>query len=248
MWDRPDLLNRLSDLLLAIAFVLFLYGALNFVVRLPVFPLREVRLTHPVSLVNREQVAALVRREVRGNFFTVDLAAVRAAFAKLPWVRDVSMRRSWPDRLDVTLEEHVPLARWANAGLVNNHGEVFNAAYDGDLPVFVGPPDSAKEMTIQYEYFRRSLAAIGKVPQQVRVTPRRAWQITLDDGTTLELGREALEARLGRFVAVYPRTLAPLARKIEVVDLRYANGFAVRIPGLRHEKSGPRGRKRTSQG
>lgn len=248
MWDRPDALNRWADLLLAVALLLALYGALHFIVRLPAFPLREVRLTHPVSLVSPEQVRMLIRREIRGNFFTVDLEAVRAAFVNLPWVREVSLRRQWPDRLEVTLEEHVPLARWGDEALVNSQGEVFNAAYDGELPVFVGPPDSAKEMAIQYEYFRRSLAAIGKVPQQVQVTPRRAWRIRLGDGTTLELGREEIEARLGRFISAYDRTLRPLRRKVEAVDLRYANGFAVRIPELRHEKSVPKGRKGTSRG
>ena len=82
----------------------------------------------------------------------------------------------------------------------------------------------------------------------MQVTPRRAWQIRLRDGTTLELGREEIEARLGRYISAYNRTLGPLRRKVDVVDLRYANGFAARIPELRHEKSAPKGRKGTSQG
>ena len=248
MWDSAERLNRIADLLLALAALLALYGALHFALRLPLFPLREVLLTQPPSLVRADQVAALIQREVRGNFFTVDLVALRAAFAKLPWVRDVSLRRSWPDRIEVTLEEHVPLARWGDSALVNHHGEVFNAAYDGALPLLIGPAGSAKEMAIQYEYFRRSLAPIGKTPQELQVTARRAWQIKLDDGTTLELGREALEARLARFVAAYKGALDPLSGKVEQVDLRYANGFAVRIPELRHDKRGPRDRNKTSQG
>lgn len=243
MWDRPDILNRLADSLIAVAALLVLFGALHFVLRLPVFPLREVRVTNAVALVSREQVEALIRREIRGNFFTLDLAATRLAFAKLAWVRNVSMRRRWPDRLEVTLEEHVPLARWGNLALVNNHGEVFNAAYDGDLPLFVGPPEAAKEIVMQYEFFRRTLAAIGKAPAQVQVTPRRAWRVRLEGGPTLELGREQVEARLVRFVAAYGRTLGRLDRRIDFVDLRYANGFAVRIPELRFEKTAPKGRK-----
>jgi cell division protein FtsQ len=246
MWDRPDALNRVADLMIACAVLLALYGALQYVVRLPLFPLREVRLTQSVSLVNRDQVELLIRREARGNFFTVDLATLRAAFARLPWVRNVSMRRTWPDRLDVTLEEHVPLARWGDSALVNAQGEVFSAAYDGKLPLFVGPADAAKEIAIQHDYFRRALAAIDKVPEQIQLTPRRAWQIRLDDGTTLELGREHVEARLGRFVAAYRHTVEPLGRKIEVVDLRYANGFAVRVPELRNEKNAPKRRKSLS--
>jgi len=244
VWDRPDLLNRIADLLLGVATMLVLYGALHYAVRLPVFALREVQVTGGVSHVTAGEVAELVRRHIRGNFFTLDLASARAAFERLPWVRSVNLRRHWPDRLDVTLEEHVALARWGRAGLVNTHGEVFEGAYDGPLPVFAGPAGAAKEMAIQYEYFRSSLAGIGRMLLQIHVSPRRAWQIRLDGGTTLELGRERMEARLSRFVEVYDHTVVRLNRPIDYVDLRYANGFAVRIPelrqGLEPKKSGDR--------
>ncbi len=243
MWDRPDLLNRLADLLLTLAGLLAVSGALYLVVHLPVFALREIHVTGRLARVQYEHVQTLVARELKGNFLTLDLAATRAAFEKLQWARQVSLRRHWPGRLEVAVEEHVPLARWGSLGLVNTHGEVFVAAYEGELPMFVGPAESAKEITIQYEYFRRSLAAIGKVPVQVQLSPRRAWQVRLDAGPTLELGREQVEARLSRFVAAYGRTVGQLERRIDHVDLRYANGFAVRIPELRLVGPEPRGRR-----
>ncbi len=64
------------------------------------------------------------------------------------------------------------------------------------------------------------------------MSQRRAWRVHLDDGMVLELGREQVASRLARFLAAYPRTLAPLNRRIDYVDLRYANGFAARIPEL----------------
>jgi cell division protein FtsQ len=243
MWDRPDILNRISDLLFTLALLLVIGGVLYFVIHLPAFALREVRVDGNLTHVTGEQVETIVRRELKGNFFTLNLAAARAAFEKLPWVRKVNVRRQWPDQLEVTLEEQVPLARWGNLALVNNYGEVFDAAYDGKLPLFVGPDGAAKEVTIQYEYFRRSLAAIGMVPVQVKVSQRRAWQIGLENGMTLELGREQIEARLARFVGSYGRTLGKLARHIDYVDLRYANGFAARIPELKFEKTQPKGRR-----
>lgn len=245
MWDRPDLLNRIADWLLAAAALLVLYGALHYVIRLPVFALREVQVTHALSHVTAGEVAQVVRRHIRGNFFTLDLASARAAFETLPWVRSADLRRQWPDRLEVTLEEHVPLARWGSGGLVNTHGEVFIGVHDGPLPAFAGPAGAAKEMAIQYEYFRSSLASIGRVPLQIHVSPRRAWQIRLDGDTTLELGREHMEMRLSRFVAVYDRTVVQLNRPIDYVDLRYANGFAVRIPELRREPEPKKSRDRT---
>jgi cell division protein FtsQ len=239
MWDKPAFMNAVADVLFAAAALLVFAAAAIHVARLPAFSLREVRVGGELKHVTRDQIEDAVRREIKGTFFTVNLAATRAAFERLPWVRNVNVRRQWPARLDVALEEHVPFARWGNTALVNTHGEVFHAAYDGELPVFIGPDGAAREIAIQYRYFRRSLGAIGETPVQVQVTPRRAWQLTLGSGLTLALGRENIEARLARFVAVYEITLGRLGRRIDYVDLRYANGFAVRIPELRNEKPGP---------
>jgi cell division protein FtsQ len=232
MWDKPALLNRVADLLVVAALLGLLYGSAVWVMHLPVFPVTEVRVVTPLTHVTREQVESIVRREVRGNFFTLQLGAARTAFEKLPWVRRAEVRRQWPGGLEVVLTEHVPLARWGKSALVNVHGEIFEAAFDGTLPVFNGPEGAAKEMTIQYEHFRRSLAVIDKLPRELNVSPRRAWQVRLDDGMTLDFGREHVEERLRRFVATYPRTIARMTRPVDRVDLRYANGFAARVPGL----------------
>ncbi|MDB5862217.1 MAG: ftsQ [Betaproteobacteria bacterium] len=235
MWDKPDVLNRIATLLFAVAVLLVGYGAVWTVVRLPAFALREVQVTGQGLHVTREQVDAIVKNEIKGTFFTLNLPQLRGAFEKLPWVREVNLKRRWPSRLEVAVVEHVPLARWGNVALVNTHGEVFAAAYDGKLPVFNGPSGTSKEIAIQYDYFRRHLAAINAAPVMVQMTPRRAWQVRLEGGPTLELGREDVETRLARYMQVYERTVGALKRRIEYVDLRYANGFAVRITGLEGE-------------
>ena len=245
MWNKPELLNAMASALYAAALLLAAYATAHYVMRLPAFPLREVLIRGELAHVTVDQIEGIVKREVTGNFFTLDLAQARAAFEKLPWVRKADARRQWPDRLEVLLEEHVPLARWGGSALVNLQGEVFTAAYDSELPEFVGPQDSVKEIALRYAYFKHSLAAIGQVPVQVQVSPRRAWQIRLDTGLVLELGREHIESRLERFIAVYDRTIFPLQRKLNYVDLRYPNGFAVRIPEL---KLDPQPKRRSAKG
>ena len=130
MWDKPNILNWIANVLFAISFVLFLYGALNLVVHLPIFPLNEVRVEGELKHVTREQVKMIASRYLQGNFFTVNLVKTREAFEKLPWARNVSVRRRWPNRLEVVIEEHQALARWGNIALVNTHGELFHAASD----------------------------------------------------------------------------------------------------------------------
>ena len=246
MWDKPDLLNTVASLLFAAAFLMVAYGVLHFVVRLPAFPLREVHINGELAHVTLEDLESVVKRDLKGSFFTLDLKAARAGFEALPWVRKSNVRRRWPDRLEVEFEEHVALARWGAVALVNTYGEVFTAGVasvsgvtPSALPLFIGPEGSAKEIAIQYRHFQRSFAAIGQVPVQVKVSPRRAWQIRLDSGLVIELGRERLEQRLERFIAAFEHTIGRLQRKLDYVDLRYPNGFAVRIPEL-----GPRDQQR----
>lgn len=229
MWDKPALMLWLANLLYAVAAILLLYAVLFLVVHLPLFPLREVKVNGELKHVTREQVQFIVTRALKGNFFTLDLNKTRRTFEKLPWVRNVNVRRRWPDKLEVTLEEHQVLARWGNTALVNTHGELFQAASDQQLPVFNGPADGVLEVASQYQLFKQQLEPIRHQPVQVSLSPRRAWQVKLDNGLVVELGREKVEERMGQFVRIYDRTLGRLNRSVNYVDLRYPNGFAVRL-------------------
>jgi cell division protein FtsQ len=232
MWDKPALMLWLANLLYAVAAILLMYAVLFLVVHLPLFPLREVKVNGELKHVTREQVQFVVTRALKGNFFTLDLNKTRRTFEKLPWVRNVNVRRRWPDKLEVTMEEHEVLARWNNTALVNTQGELFQAASDQQLPIFSGPADGVQEVASQYEFFRQQLAKTGRRPVTVNLSPRRAWQIKLDDGLVVELGREHVEQRMEKFVKVYDRTLGRLAqlqKAVDYVDLRYPNGFAVRM-------------------
>jgi len=242
VWSAPPVLNAAANALFGLAAVLAVYLLWSLATRLPMFELTEVRVASGLTRVTREEIKEVVQRELKGNFLTVDLAAAAASFQKLTWVRRADVRRQWPATLEVAIEEHVALARWGGKALVNTHGELFAGKQGGDLPLFFGPEGMAREITIQYRYFVRSLEAIGAAPVQVRVSPRRAWQVRLDNGLTLELGREQVEARLTRFVGAYDRTLGRLGRRIEHVDLRYGNGFAVRMPDFKPAAAAKRGR------
>lgn len=250
MWDNAPMLRQIADTLFIASLLLVLYGVVHYVVHLPQFPLRSVALHAAPQRVDTAQVEALVRSEVHGNFFTVDVEGLRSAFEKLPWVRKVNIRRHFPWSLEVELEEHVALARWNGTGLVNTHGEVFTVEreipeesdtprpplYGEKLPNFYGQADNAAEVTQMYGALSTTLAPLRKQIEQIVLTPRRAWQLRLHDGMVLELGREQAQERLARFVAVYSYSLAPLrqtgsGRVTSRVDLRYQNGFAVYLPG-----------------
>ncbi len=229
MWDKPHLLRMITNLLVAASLLLLAYGALRYVLQLPVFHLRSVQLTTAPVHVDIEQLNKVVKNAVRGGFFSVNLEQTRRAFEQLPWVRKVSVRRKFPWSLEVSVEEHVALARWNNSELVNTHGEVFAAQTSETLPGFIGQPDTSAQVTEMYAALGKPLAARGQSIAQISLSPRFSWQLRLDSGMVLELGREQVEQRLARFVTVYSYSLAARTNAVSRVDLRYRNGFAANV-------------------
>ncbi|MBL8443310.1 MAG: cell division protein FtsQ/DivIB [Zoogloeaceae bacterium] len=235
-WDRPALLDLISDLLLLGAAVAFGYALVFWFMTRPLFPLREVTVLSPPAQVTTAQIEFAARTALRGNFFLVDLETVRAAFEKLPWVRRAEVRRRWPDALELRLEEHQAVAYWTNADgedahLVNVFGEVFVAASNANMPAFSGPQGAAPYLLNRYQQFNRILEPIDRRVVGLRLSAREAWQLELDDGMVIVLGREQdklpVDMRLERFVRAWPQTIEQVGIQVAVVDLRYQGGFAL---------------------
>lgn len=243
LWNRPELMHMVADVLVLAATLALLYAGLLAAVRLPFFPLREVVLVTPPGQATVQQIEYAARSAVTGNFFTVDLDAARQAFEKLPWVRRAQVRRQWPHGIELAIEEHEAAALWqagrGEARLVNTHGEVFAAAGSADLPRLTGPEGSAGEVLGRFREFAAALAPAQRRPESVVLSSRLAWQLKLDDGVVVELGRDQPKSpaaeRLKRFVAVYRDALERLPEAAAVVDLRYPNGFTVRTRAGRPE-------------
>jgi cell division protein FtsQ len=247
MWDNPRLLNAAANFLTGLAVLLFAYAGLQLLLRSPLFPLKQIVVRGELKNVSAAEIENAMDG-AGGNFFAADLAAVRERLEQVTWVRSVDLRRVWPDRIEVSLEEHVAFARWGAGGLVNSFGEPFSAPLDDAralrLPLLAGPAGSEGEMARRYRSFAALLAPLGESPERLVLTPRYAWQLRLRGAQTgmlnLELGRdgaEAVEQRLARFVAAHAATLGRLPRRgaaeAAFVDLRYPNGFALRVAGWR---------------
>lgn len=239
MWHKPHLLIAIADLLWLVGAAVLLLAVVLGVTRLPLFPLTELAITAPLKETRRAEIERALAGHLTGNFFTVQPERVRDALEKLPWVRTAQVRRRWPGSLEVTIEEHAAIARWGegSAQLVNTYGEVFYGA-TRQLPTLVlnGPTGAAPELLAREAEFSAALAPTGRSVRQVVLTPRLAWRIVLDDGLVLELGQEQERApiaeRVRRFAGVYGQVIAGRATPPAVVDLRYPNGFALRLAAL----------------
>lgn len=219
-----------ANVLYAGAGALLAYALLAWLVSLPVFALHRVDVRGELRHVSEASIKLVANRGVRGNFFTVELDEVRAAFEKLPWVDEARVSRRWPDTLVVELVEHVPLARWNKNRLVSMQGEVFNAAADAALPGLSGFEGSGREVAEAYRRYGEILAPQGLRIVELNLSPRRAWRLKTDSGMEIALGRKDVEPRLKRFADQYQKISERLGAPPAYADLRYADGFAVKLP------------------
>jgi len=247
MWQDVKMLNATTNALLALVLLALLASGLWWLAQRPMFTLKTIRVEgvaeEQLRRVNPLTIRASAVPRIKGNFFTADLDAVRAAFESVPWVRKAMVRREWPNTLIVTIEEHRALGTWGDDGrLLSVKGDVFTANLaeaedDGDLLEFDGPEGSEKEVVARFDQFRNWLEPIKLTPEAVALSNRYAWTVKLDNGITVELGRAesdaTLKERIARLVAVYPQLMERLqGKKIENVDMRYPNGLALKADGL----------------
>ncbi|MGE5169777.1 MAG: cell division protein FtsQ/DivIB [Rudaea sp.] len=241
MWDDERQLNAIAITLAVIALGFLAWAAVGWVTRLPAFAFRDVVVTTPLARASAAHLESVIRGELRGTFFTMDLDAARVSLARVPWVRSVALRRQWPRRLEIAVDEHAPFARWNDDALVDTRGEVFIANYAGELPEFNGPDGQSALMTARFREWAALLAPLALRLTGLDLSARGGWQLHAENESgplTLDVGRDDVAGRLERFRAVYARTLGVLAhagKPVDHVDLRYRNGFAARMPDFREK-------------
>lgn len=236
------LMNLVAHTIYAVAALGALVAGVLWLMRSPLFPIRAVQLDGELSRNNVPTIRANATPRLAGNFFSVDLQKGREAFEAVPWVRRAVVRRVWPDRLSVRLEEHQAAALWAAEDganrLVNSHGEVFDAnvgdVEDDSLPTLEGPDGSAAQMLEMLEQLEPVLARADLGIVRLHLSGRGSWRAEVDTGASIELGRgtvDEVRARSERFVRTLAAATAKWRAPLEHADLRHRDGYAVRLRG-----------------
>lgn len=255
MWHDVRMLNTITNALLGVLVLSLLASGIWWVAQRPMFTLKTIHIEGVSETALRHVNASTVRTtavpRIKGNFFTANLDTVRTAFEAVPWVRKASVRREWPNKLIVTVEEHEPLGTWGEDGrLLSVKGDVFTANLaeaeeEHELAEFGGPEGSEKEVAARFRQLQDWFHPVSLAPEGVWLSGRYAWSVRLNNGMTVELGREAnsatLKDRVDRLVKIYPQLVTRLQDRIESIDMRYPNGLALKATGL---KFGIEGKKK----
>lgn len=239
-------LMNLTATLLLLGFVLLGLGTGGrWLANHPVFAIRGLTVLGDISHTSALTLRAHVGPQLSGTFLTVDLNAVRQAFETVPWVRRAVVQREFPNRLRVILQEHQAVAYWGEEGestLVNSHGEVFEANLgeieQDELPRLDGPVERSAEVLAMYRELQPLFEALDLQIDQLALSERGNWHLQLASGAGIELGSgdtQGITNRARQFLGTVGQVAIHHGRKLdalEMADLRYAQGYALRLRGV----------------
>ena len=197
------------------------------------------QVQHQSEVVLRTHLA----NRLQGTFININLKEVRAVVEELPWVRRAEVSRVFPNRLRLVIEEHQGVAWWgeAQAGrIVNSYGEIFEAVADDQMsslwPELSGPDVLAPAVLTLYQSIDPMFTPLKRDVVRLEQDTRGAWRVRLDNGARIELGRgdvSELSSRTQAFTDTVQGLMARYGqRDIETADLRYPNGYALRLRGI----------------
>lgn len=242
------LMNVTAALLAALGVAALVAVALLWAAHRPIFAVRAIKVDGDLAHNSALTIRANAAPKLAGNFFTMDLAAGRRAFESVPWVRQAIVKRVWPNRLAVQLEEHKPAALWSSSAnaddasdkMVNTFGEVFEAnvgdVEDDALPTLRGPDGTSAQMLKMFGRLQPEFAAMDAHIDTLELSGRGSWRVELDSGAEVELGRgseDEVVARTKSFIATLPEVRNRYAQHpLLYADLRHNDGYAVRLKGV----------------
>lgn len=194
------------------------------------FPIKEVNIIGAQHIDHQELQQLLVPFVKRG-FFAVDVEMIKERLNQFPWVADASVSRVWPNQVVIHVSEKVALARWNNEHLLSTNGDIFTPAKEqlpADIPNFVGPEGKHIAMIENFNKINSILSPLHFKITRLELNPTETWNLTLDNGIKIKMGRKEVLTKISQFAKVYPKIISGRTSEIDSIDLRYSNGLAVR--------------------
>ena len=198
-------------------------------------PIERVLVHGEFSTAEQAKIQEALAPYTQQGIMTVPLDEVRSGIAELPWAQNLTLRRVWPDTLEVNLRRAQPIAKWGDEKYVSPYGRLLSLseAYS-DLPQFnvalASPIATLSQYRLLKQIFEREQLKVLELNQ----TAIGEWEVILatqDRPLPVYLGGEEIGERAHRFLKFYRRVLNQEDRQVEYVDARYSSGIAVRFDG-----------------
>jgi cell division protein FtsQ len=193
-------------------------------------PVKYVRTEGVFQYLSKDEIKAALQPLVITGFFDADMQAIHQAVSELTWVDTVTVKRVWPDAIDIKIREKKPYVRWGQNQLVSARGEIItpkNIDAFKYLPILQGPEQQQLKTLEIMKGVNTALADQSMKMAEFTINDRWAWKIKLTTGLEILLGRNEQLKKLQRFLKTLDVLGQEQVEKIAIVDLRYPNGYAV---------------------
>ena len=193
-------------------------------------PIHSIEVNGPFQRVTALQIEAAIEDQLRSGFLSVDLSEIQQKVVDLPWIDHANVERRWPSKIVISVTEQIPAACWGERGLLNIRGELFvsNASHvPAELPRLSGPQDQASIVARRYLEIRAQLIPLGLDVRELKVDARGSWDMALQNGIDIRLGRRDVAERTSLFLDVVANMVSSKEADIKYVDMRYSNGFTI---------------------
>lgn len=180
-----------------------------------------------------KEIGRMLGIQVGDPMLYVDVDEARARVEALPWVKSAEVRRVWPDKIVVRIQERRPVALWQMDGavaVIDASGKPISGedpARFAELPLVVGK-GAETQVGALLALIATQPNLKSRVKAAVRVGERR-WNLRLANGVEVRLPEEGAEAALAELVRL-EREENVLARDIKAIDLRFPDRFIVKLP------------------
>lgn len=193
-------------------------------------PVGQVAIYGEVQYTDLDKLQERSLSWLNDAFWRVDLKGLKASLEQDPWLSEVIVRRVWPDQIRLELVERIPWAHWNDRYLIDEQGEGFNPGfvYRKELGRHIyTKKDTLAEAVKFWQDLDALLQGSGLTLTKLRHEQRGAWQLELNAGIRVLVGRDNIANRINRFLWAWQNWLAAEASNLISVDLRYPNGLSV---------------------
>jgi cell division protein FtsQ len=218
-------------LLVVLVLIALALGLMQLAQNSNLFPIKVVKVYGSYNNVSQENLKAIIQQQVNKGYFAVDISSIQNDVAQLPWVSRVSVTRSWPDTLTVTIKQKQAIAIWDNTALLLKNATLFypvDTTFPPNIPSFVGPSGQQKIVIKMFDDMSKKLANSHLQITTITLSSEGVWQLTLNDKTVVMLGDNDILARLERFIEVNRQQFEAKQEMPTYVDMRYNHGLAVK--------------------
>jgi cell division protein FtsQ len=206
-------------------------GLRDIAARLAGFPVRVVDIAG-VKELTKEEVLEASGLSPHHSLIFADLSDVRARVKALPLVAEATVRKLYPDRVNIQVVEREPYALWQLDGavkVVSVDGTVIDGLTDRRylrLPHVVGPG-----ARLRVKEYQAILDGVPEFRAQVRagvLVSERRWNLKLQNGIDVKLPEQGQIEALKQ-LAKLDRENQVLSKDIISVDLRAPGRVAFRL-------------------